>query len=204
MKPKYVLYLASQSQSRQLLLKECQIPFMVLTQKADETSCDWTLPLEQLVREIAREKMRHVILPDGKENDLSFVLTGDTLSQDEKGNLQGKPVDRFDAIEKLKQLRSRSRIASAFCLDKKIYKNGRWDLISRIEKCVIADHVFDVPDHWIDTYLEKSKGYLASGAIAIEDFGAQFSKIIEGSYSTIRGLPLFELREALEKLGFFA
>jgi predicted house-cleaning NTP pyrophosphatase (Maf/HAM1 superfamily) len=28
-------------------------------------------------------------------------------------------------------------------------------------------------------------------------------KTVTGSYSTIIGLPLFEVREALEKLGFF-
>ncbi|MCX5922118.1 MAG: Maf family protein [Candidatus Dependentiae bacterium] len=43
----------------------------------------------------------------------------------------------------------------------------------------------------------------AAHTIAIEEFGAQFLKVIHGSYLTIVGLPLFELREALEELDFF-
>ena len=66
-----------------------------------------------------------------------------------------------------------------------------------------ADYVFEVPEEWIDIYLEKSVGLRASGAIAIEDFGEQFLKSVSGSYSAIVGLPMFELREALSQLGFF-
>jgi predicted house-cleaning NTP pyrophosphatase (Maf/HAM1 superfamily) len=68
---------------------------------------------------------------------------------------------------------------------------------------VTADYVFDVPDAWLDIYLEKSRGLVASGAIAIEEFGSQFLKTVHGSYTTIVGLPMYELREALEKIGFF-
>ncbi len=53
------------------------------------------------------------------------------------------------------------------------------------------------------TYFYKSKFPGASGAVAIEDYGAQFLKTVDGSHSAIIGLPLFELREALDELGFF-
>ena len=203
MKSKNVLLLASQSDSRKALLEECKIPFKIIKQFADEAKCGTSLPIEQLVRQIALLKMDHVILPKGKDGDVCFVLTADTLSQDMNGNLHGKPVDRYDAIEKLKQLRKKSRTITAFCLDKKFYKDGTWKTIERIEECVKADYIFVVPDEWIDTYLAESWGHKASGAIAIEYFGTQFTKTISGSYSTIRGLPMFELRIALEKIGFF-
>ena len=207
METKNILLLASQSQSRKGLIEEMQIPFKVLAQSADEETCDQSLPVDQLVQCIAREKMKHVLLPKGKEGDICFVLTADTLSQDGQGSILGKPADKEAAIAMLKALRqddkAYAKTTSAFCLDKKVYKNGAWQTLEHIEVCDSAEHVFIVEDKWIETYLKKSCGYKSSGTIAIEEFGMQFLKSINGSYSTIRGLPLFELRQALEKIGFF-
>ncbi len=200
---KNILHLASQSQSRQQLLKESDIPFKLLSQEADESACDWTLPLEKLVASISLYKMNHVVLPEGKEGDVLFLLTGDTLSKDANGEIQGKPVDRADAIAKIKQARDGTKLCSAFCLDKKIYKDGAWTVAERIHEVVQAEYLFYVPDNWIDTYLEKSIGLSCSNAIAVELYGAQFLKFVRGSYSTIVGLSMFELREALERIGFF-
>ena len=203
MKTKNVLLLASQSQSRKELLEEMRISFKVIHQDADESVCDHTLPFEALVKDIALEKMKHVVVPEGSEGDICFVLTSDTLTQGVDGKLLGKPSDREDAIKKIKNVRGKSRTTSAFCLEKKVFKNGSWEIAERIEDCVGADHHFIVSDEWIETYLNESFGYKSSGSIAIEGFGLQFSQSINGSYSTIRGLPLFELRQALEKIGFF-
>src|ERR1700730_14012976 len=112
-----ILYLASQSASRQQLFKESKIPFKILAQNADEYVCDWSLPLEQLVAAIALHKMQQVKLPTGKEGEIIFVLTADTLSQDKNGKIQGKPKDLADAIAKIKQAREGSRLCTAFYLD---------------------------------------------------------------------------------------
>ncbi len=197
------LLVGSKSPSRQMLLRSAQIPFVLIEQDVDETLCDWALPLPQIVMHIARFKMEHVQLPLGQENQICFVLTADTLTQDKNGAVQGKPSDREDAIAKIKSSRVGSVLCTAFCLDKKIWRNEQWELIERIEHIAHAEYLFDIPDEWIDIYLEKSIALNAAGAIAVEEFGAQFLKIVNGSYSGIIGLPLFELREALEKLGFF-
>lgn len=200
---KNILFLASKSPSRHALLKESQIPFAVIEQDADEKTCDHTQPLEQLVQSIARHKMNHALLPTGKENDLCFVLTADTLSQDYDGTINGKPHNRADAIAMIKRAREGSRLATAFCLDRRVYRNGAWETDRRIERCITASYIFAIPDHWIEIYLDTTIALSASNAIAIERYGAQFLKTIDGSYSTIVGLPMFELREALEELEFF-
>lgn len=198
------LYLGSKSPSRQMLLRESRIPFSIVSQDADETQCDYTLPLEQLVAAIALHKMDHVILPPGKqEGDVCFVLTADTLSQDKNGTIHGKPVDRADAVAKIKSARNGSRLCTAFCLDRRVWQAGTWQVEKRIEKRVISEYLFYVPDAWIETYLDSSIGMQASNAIAIEGYGDQFLKYVHGSYSTIVGLPMFEVREALEEIGFF-
>lgn len=198
-----ILLLGSKSYSRQMLLKEIQLPFTIIAQDADETACDWGLPLQQLIEAIALRKMDHVMLQTGFEGQVCFVLTADTMSQDVSGTIHAKPVDRDDAIKKIKAARAGNVLVTSFCLDRKVWRNGAWEVDERILKSVKAEYLFEIPDEWIDLYLEKSLALQASGAIAIEGFGAQFLKSVHGSYSTIVGLPLFELREALEKIGFF-
>jgi len=129
-------------------------------------------------------------------------LTADTLSQDSTGAINGKPVDREDAIAKIKAARNGMRTGTAFCLDRKQFRNGSWHIDKRIIRFVEAHYRFIIPDFWIDRYLNHSLGLKASGAIAIEEFGSLFLESINGSYTTIVGLPLFELREALQELGF--
>ena len=201
---KNVLYFGSKSQSRRMLLEESQIPFVVVGQDADESQCDWGLPLPQLVSSIALHKMEHVILPDGKhEGDICYVLTADTMSHDKTGKIHAKPVDRDDAIAKIKATAAGSFLCTAFCLDRKVWKQGTWVVDARITDVVSAEFIFCVPDNWIDIYLEKTPFLDVSGGIAVEKYGNQFLKTVHGSYSTIIGLPLFEVRKALEKLGFF-
>lgn len=200
---KNILLLGSKSQSRQMLLREMQIPFLVIEQEADETKCDWRLPLESLVKSIAHHKMNHAVLPTGTDGAVCFVLTADTLTQDKSGTINGKPIDKDDAIAKIKKGREGTTLCTAFCLDKKIFHEGRWQIEERIENQVHAEYNFIVPDEWIDLYLEKSFGLQSSNATAVEGFGSQFLKSINGSYSTIVGLPLFQVRVALERIGFF-
>lgn len=200
----HTLLLGSQSASRQMLLREAKITFIVLEQKADERACDWSMPIEQLVQTIARMKMEQLIVPDGTyEGQKAFILTADTLSRDSDGAIQGKPSDRHDARAKLIGARGGSNIYTGFCLQVREWRQGTWVIKERIEQVVAASYLFDVPDAWIDVYLENSMGLSASNAIAVEGYGTQFLKRVDGSFSTIVGLPMFEVREALEKLGFF-
>ncbi len=200
---KNIMYLASQSSSRQQLLKESDISFKLLSQDADESACDWGLSLDKLVAAISLHKMNHAVLPAGSEGDTLYIITADTLSRDANGEIQGKPKNKEDAIVKIKQARKGTKLCSAFCLDKKIFRNGEWKIVERIHEVVAAEYLFYVPDEWIEPYLEKSVGLSCSNAIAVELFGAQFLKSVRGSYSTIVGLPMYEVRQALEQMGFF-
>lgn len=201
--PNHILYLASKSESRKKLLQKAGITFEIIEQDVDETQCDWNLPLQQVVESIARYKMEHVILPTGKEGQTIFVLTADTLSIDATGAIRGKPNDKADAVAMLKAARKGPNICgTAFCLDKKLFKNGSWHTDKRIINYAQATYEFDIPDEWIDEYITRVDALQAAGAIRIED-GAQFVKSISGSYAAIVGLPMFELRQALMALGFY-
>jgi septum formation protein len=199
-----ILLLGSKSYSRKLLLDFARIPYQVIEQDADETQCDWKLAMPQVVANIARYKMEHVVMPGGNaEGQIAFVLTADTLSQEKDGTIGGKPENLEDAIEKIRRARGGMRTGTAFCLDKRVWRSGKWDVQQRIEQYVEASYVFDIPEAWIDRYIAHTIALSASQAIAIEEYGAQFLKEVHGSYSAIVGLPLFEVREALEKVGFW-
>ncbi len=195
------LYLGSSSQSRQMLLREAGIPFELVKQSADETKCDWGMTLQQVVQQIALYKMEHVVLPEGEEGEHCFVLTADTLTENSKGELEGKPVDRADAINKLKKARDGVRTGTAFCLERRLYSEGAWHVDHHMTCYVQAQYQFYVPDELIDYYLTNAP-VIGSGAIAIEGFGNQFLKSIDGSYSAVVGLPMFEVRQALHDAGF--
>jgi len=200
-----MLFLGSKSASRQKLLHEAKIPFKTIAQHADESACNWNVSLSKLVTDIALLKMDHVILPKTSDQEsVIYVLTADTMGQDKNGNIHGKPIDKQDAIEKIRALRGGGYLGTAFCLDRKIFKNNSWQIQDRIINYVDAHYIFEIPDNWIEQYLESVPYYLdISGAITIEGYGAQFLKMVDGSYSSILGLPMFELRVALEKMGFY-
>lgn len=199
-----ILYLASKSPSRQMLLKEARIPFLVIPQDADETACMTGGTIEDTVLRIAQSKMKHAVLPDGtKPGEQAFVLTADTMVQDSTGVVHGKPRDRADAIAKLRAARHGNYLATAFCVERKIWNGTAWVTEEHLEQVVTARYIFDIPDAWLEYYLDTTLGLHCAGAAAVEGFGAQFLKTINGSHSCIIGLPLYEVREALEMLVFF-
>lgn len=201
---KHVLYLASKSPSRQLLLTEARIPFTLLAQHADEAACMSGGTIEETVLRIAQSKMEHALLPDHVQSgDVIYVLTADTMVQDVHGVIHGKPVDRADARAKLISARHGNYLATGFCVERKEWCNGAWQTKARIEQVVTARYLFSIPDRWLDYYLDNTIGMHCAGAAAVEGFGAQFLQRVEGSHSCIIGLPLYEVREALEQLGFF-
>ena len=198
------LYLGSSSQSRQMLLKQARIPFSLIKQSADETLCDWNLPLPEVVKHIALYKMAHCLLPKAQEGDICFVLTADTLSRDPRGTIQGKTASKADAIAILRSIRKGLvTTGTAFCLERKRYSNGLWITEEQILEYVQAQYIFDVPDAWIEIYMQSFDGQLGTASINIEEFGNLFLKELRGSYATVVGLPLYELRQALEKIGFY-
>lgn len=207
---KHTLLLASQSSSRKRLLQEMGIPFQVISQSADEYACNWALPLEQLVQSIAIHKMESLLFSDEPENytrghdRLMRVLTADTLGQDSSGRLLAKPSDYSDAVAQLKAQNNRwVTTATGFCLERKVLKNGSWQCQERIAQTVVAETLFSIEDAEISEYIEAVGARNCAGSLSIDGFGGQYLKEIRGSYSCVIGLPLFELRQALKKTGFF-
>lgn len=200
---KNILYLASKSASRKKLLERARIPFEIIGQDADESQCDWNQELQKVVESIASHKMDHSIMPAGKEGQIAFVVTADTLSVDTTGTIRGKPVDLADALAMLEKASGpNNRCGTALCVERKLFTNGAWHTKKRIIKYAQAIYDFHIPREYREKYLEDTGAMEGAGAIKIED-GAQFVRSINGSYTAIIGLPMFELWHALQEVGFF-
>ena len=58
-----------------------------------------------------------------------------------------------------------------------------------------------ISDQEIERYLETEEPFDKAGAYGIQGVGSLFVERIEGSYSNVMGLPLFETEALFEKAG---
>lgn len=202
-----VLYIASQSPARQRLLTFAGIPFNVLAHGSDEN-----LPYDggsfaEYVVAIAQGKMRAVVLPARNDvaTDYLFVLTADTLVRSTKdGQILGKPGTRERALQMLAlECQAPVEVMTGCCIEKLQYLNDAWQIVAQ-ESIVSASTLeFMVDAASVDTYLSQQPIaiHCAGGAI-VEDLGLAYLKSINGSFSGTVGLPLYEVRMILRRLGF--
>jgi septum formation protein len=196
-----------------MLLRDAGFDFVVLSQDCDEHACSNSPNACILVQELARAKMNHTQTPLPEllsEHELAngiFVITADSVVEDCNGNIHGKPIDHADALKKIANLRTGVHVHTAFCLEKWLFdeQNNIWT--KGVESIVVHDKAFcvmDISPEWAEWYLKHhSIAYRCAGAMAVEGIGGLFGKRIEGSCSTLIGLPLCALREQLAVRGFF-
>ncbi|MGZ6254465.1 MAG: Maf family protein [Candidatus Chromulinivorax sp.] len=203
---KNLVYLASNSASRKNLLAAARIPFQIIFQDADESGVDITKSLSEIVMDLALLKMQHAQLPQAVyEGQIIFVLTADTLGKiDAIDRILTKPKDRQDAVTMLEQARLGSLTCTGFCLRKLQWQNNAWQILDEIIDYDQATSIFDVPDYYINFYLDSIDFLSVSGAISIEGIGGQFLKTVQGNYEAIVGLPMFKVRQALYFMNFYS
>ena len=187
--PAPVIYLASRSPRRRELLHQIKVPHVLLDVEIDETP----LPRESaddFVLRMALEKARagaaslaNIDLP---------VLAADTDVVVD-GEILGKPGNEQDAIKMLRRLSGRShRVLSAVAL---VWRGER-ALLS--ESKVRFRRLDDVE---MRAYWRSGEPVDKAGAYGIQGLGAVFIEHLEGSYSGVMGLPLFETAELLRVSG---
>lgn len=199
-----MLYLGSDSYFRKLLLTESLIPFTVVGHTADEESVDATLSLEEQVRYLAQLKMDHVPIPAGTvEGQVCYVLTADSMVSNEKGEKYSKPTATEEAYEKIRTMSGLQKVATGYCIEKKMWKNNQWVTDKNICDVSVTTFTFKVPESKIEAYFKNTNAMQSCGAIVSQGYGTQFMQCFNGSYSGAVGLPLFEVRTILEEWGFF-
>ena len=188
-----MLYLASASPRRQELLGQAGLSYEALPshvieeRQADETPADY-------VRRVAADKARHVAqLVAGRGMPAHPVLGADTEVVVEN-DILGKPRDRRHAAGMLRLLSGRTHtVLTAICL---VTAAGEHSALSE-SRVTFAE----LPDTAIARYLETGEADDKAGAYAIQGRAAGFIARLEGSYSGVMGLPLYELFETLKRAG---
>jgi len=123
----------------------------------------------------------------------AVVVGADTIvEQDEL--VFGKPCDREAAFTMLRCLSGRSHwVHTAIAM----VQGDR-----RLEQCVSTKVFFaPLPDALIAAYLDTDEPWDKAGSYAIQGYAGSFVEKINGSYSSVVGLPLLETREMLKTLG---
>jgi septum formation protein len=201
------LYLGSQSKARQRLLEFANIKFKTLQHSSDEDVDHSQDTFEQNVLSIAKHKMQTLQLPNKDEvaTDCLFALTADTLIKSTKtGEILAKPENHEHAIRMLALEREAPvEVMTGCCLEKFQYKNGGWQSTEKVHWTTGAVVEFYVDEESVDQYFSAFPDILkCSGAGMVEDHGLSYLKSIQGSYTGVIGLPLYELRQALKGFGF--
>lgn len=185
-----MLILASQSPRRRELLTQLGVTFESAVSDIDEKPLNNESPAT-LVQRLATEKAQHVFQQTAEKQVM--VLGADTIVVCQ-GRILGKPTDKNDALRMLQLLSGQThQVMTAVCL-----------LTSTISDCinVISRVTFrQLSDHEMHAYWHTQEPCDKAGAYAIQGLAAQFISHLEGSYSAVMGLPLFETAHLLTKAG---
>ncbi len=185
-----LIYLVSQSPRRRELLYQVGIEHEVLLADIDETPHVGEAAELYVIR-MALEKAR------AGRASLSVVdkplLAADTsvVVDDE---ILGKPHDEADACAMLQRLAGRThRVISAVALVDEVVEASRLSI----------SHVSfrDISDEEIRAYWRSGEPVDKAGGYGIQGLGALFIERLEGSYSGVMGLPLFETAALMRNFG---
>jgi septum formation protein len=185
------IYLASRSPRRRELLAQIGVRFAVVAPDTDESRRPGEHPEDYVLR-LALEKARaaRASIPN---SDRRPVLGADTaVAVDER--ILGKPETLEEALEMMRLLSGRAhRVLTAVAV---IAPDGeRTDLSeSRVTFRTLEES--EVMRYWI-TGEPRDK----AGGYGIQGYGALFVSALNGSYSGVMGLPLFETGRLLAQVG---
>ncbi|MGD9582929.1 MAG: nucleoside triphosphate pyrophosphatase [Lysobacterales bacterium] len=176
------IYLASQSPRRRELLTQIGVEHEVLALDVPEHAAPGEAPLAYVAR-VARDKAlagwQQVADRAGAR-----VLAADTeVVLDER--IFGKPADAGEAAEMLRSLSGREHLVpSAVVLIGHGFEETRMSLTRVRFRALSAND--------IDAYLASGEWRGKAGAYAIQGRAGAFIERIDGSYTGVMGLPLFE------------
>lgn len=188
-----IIYLASRSPRRVELLRQIGLACEILPADIDESQAQNELPEDYVVR-LARQKaeacmqrlnvvpMAHVVLAA----DTTVVLAGEVL---------GKPEDDDDARRMLRGLSGglhqvHTAVALAFAGEIEV-------VLSTTDVEMMA-----LSDAQIDAYVASGEPHDKAGGYGIQGLAGSWIKRIEGSYTGVMGLPVYETAALLRKHGF--
>jgi septum formation protein len=183
------LILASASPCRKELLAQLGIQCFVKAVDIDETPLPNESPLNYVQRVAAEKSAACLAIYDGElpilAADTSVVL---------HNHIMGKPENQQHAQDMLLQLSGTThQVYSAISLRKQL---NHWEAVNitdvTFKKLTLAE---------IIAYWQTGEPCDKAGGYAIQGLGSIFIEKIQGSFSAVMGLPLFETAQLLTQQG---
>jgi len=184
------ILLASRSPRRLELLKQLEVSFTVSPANIDESITPGEIPRDYVLR-MAREKALAGI---EQTAGLMPALGADTIVLLD-AKVLGKPDSRAEAENMLQNLSGKTHhVYSSVAL--------ALDPGTVLDTLNITAVTFgEMPMEWIKQYCQGDEPLDKAGAYAVQGGAGQYICRIEGSYSGVMGLPLFETAELLRRAG---
>ena len=196
------VYLASKSPRRHELLRQLGIQFeellvressgrrpdVVEVPHQDESPVEYVKRIARTKASVGWHQMMRRHLPPRP------VLAADTEVVVD-GVVFGKPADAASATDMLRRLSGRTHeVLTAVAV--------RWD--AQLVRAVSASRVTmrALPEDEIERYVATGECFDKAGAYAVQGRAAAFISHLDGSYSGVMGLPLYETTELLGKIGY--
>ncbi|MCF8466492.1 MAG: Maf family protein [Sneathiella sp.] len=185
------LILASASPRRLALLKQIGIT----PERVDPADIDEATNAGELPRDLALRLAREKAVAVSPRHAGAFLLSADTVVAVGRRAL-GKADTNADALSFLKLLSGRRhQVHTGITL---ITPKGK--IISRVVSTAVIFKPLDM--HEIRAYLKSGEWHGKAGGYAVQGRAALFVRNIQGSYSNVVGLPLFEVGNLLSGNGF--
>ncbi|KAI4453739.1 bifunctional dttp/utp pyrophosphatase/methyltransferase protein-related [Holotrichia oblita] len=168
--------LASASPRRMEILKQAGIKFEVKISNVSE-DIESMVP-EHIVMELSKRKAYAVA--DSISEDAIIIVADTIVACNDK--IMGKPKDKDDAIKMIEESITASYI-DTFAVKTKVW-------------------VHDMTKQQIFKYVSTGEPMDKAGAYAIQGQFATYIKGIEGDYYNVVGLPLSEICQKINRLGY--
>lgn len=205
LKPDQTLLLASNSPRRVELLAQLNIPVLQVSLKPVEGEDEPRLEGENVVDYVQRtasDKMERAIQELSVTHPTWPILTADTTVAINQ-TLFGKPNDHEDAKQILKNLSARTH---------QVYTAVVLSVVSdddhptrQLLHALSTTHVTfaSMTDEWIEQYVASGEPFGKGGGYGIQGLAASKVVHIDGSYSGVMGLPMYETAQLLRQCGLY-
>jgi septum formation protein len=217
---KSTLYLASASPRRHELLNQIGIAHEILHVPSppgeDEPRLETESPLQYVQRTAFDKAVRAQLwavekkLVNGNSQNHIAILTADTTVA-LCNTILGKPKDEQDAKEILRLLSGQTHIvytavilsrASTYRSDISVQQDTESQIDWIHTKALSTTRVSfsAISDDLIQEYIATKEVFGKAGAYGIQGHAAKFIQRIEGSYSGVMGLPLYETSKLIREI----
>jgi septum formation protein len=183
-----MLYLASKSPRRRELISRITPDFKVLDVDVEEVPGSDETPEDYVLR-VAHDK---AVTAKKLVDDKDIVIAADTeVVLDD--SIIGKPLDEEDAVSILGRLSGRTHKVITVVIAHGINE------LSIVTTNLVRFR--EITEEERRRYCETCVPLDKAGAYGVQDAGAGFIERLEGSYSSVMGLPIKETRQLLQQSG---